>query len=113
MHFQIPLLHLAKKLNNKIKFYTSTWIAPKWATTNGKYVYGELKESMYQVWANYFLKFLDAYKKEGIEFWAMSAGNEPSLAHLPYDIPSIGWTNETQVSLKFCLYVLNCIPGVN
>lgn len=62
---------------------------------------GTIKTDMYQVWANYFVKYLDAYKKEGITFWGITTGNEPSIVLAPtIKIPSVGWTSDTQVNLQ-------------
>lgn len=57
-----------------------------------------LKEEFYQTWVDYFIKFFDAYKNEGIEnFWGLTTGNEPSLALLPLKkINSVAWTHTTQ-----------------
>lgn len=62
--------------------------------TNGDYSgIGFIKKDMYQVWANYFLKFFDHYKEEDIEFWGMTTQNEPSLAMVPFvRINSVAWT---------------------
>lgn len=68
---------------------------------NGQYSGSPLKKSMYQVWANYFVKFLDAYKKQGVTFWGITTGNEPGTGFLPFKIPSIAWTSDTQVRLTF------------
>jgi glucosylceramidase len=67
--------------------------------TNGEYAgYGFLLEEMYQAWADYFVKFLDSYQSEGIEFWGITTGNEPSLAMAPLDqINTVGW-NSTQMA---------------
>lgn len=35
---------------------------------------------MYQVYVDYYIKFLDAYKTNNLTFWAISMANEPVLA---------------------------------
>lgn len=68
-------------------------------TNNEYYGFGFLKANMYQVWANYFIKFLEAYKTEDIKFWGVTTGNEPSLSLFPTTkINSIGWTHTQMVS---------------
>lgn len=78
----------------KLQLFASVWTAPKWMKTNNDYVgIGFLKEEMYQVWANYFVKFFDAYKANGIQFWGVTTQNEPSLAMIPLkQVNSIAWT---------------------
>ena len=38
---------------------------------------GKLKPEYYQSWANYYVKFINAYKKEGIPIWGITIQNEP------------------------------------
>lgn len=67
--------------------------------TNGDYTGGKIKPDMYQIWADYFLKFLDVYKKHGVEFWGITTGNEPVLGYFPFvGINSVSWTSEEVVS---------------
>ncbi|CAH1363810.1 unnamed protein product, partial [Tenebrio molitor] len=98
--YKIPFIKKALDLTeNNLRLFASTWTAPKWMKTNGEYAgYGFLLEEMYQAWANYFVKFLNSYQSEGIEFWGITTGNEPSLAMAPLDqINTVGW-NSTQMA---------------
>jgi len=46
--------------------------------TNGTMLHGgKLKEECYQLWADYYIKFIQAYEKEGIPVWGVSLQNEP------------------------------------
>lgn len=57
---------------------------------------GFLRKDRYQVYANYIVKFLDAYKSNGIDVWAVSTGNEPLNAYVPFDrLNTMGWTPDT------------------
>ena len=38
---------------------------------------GKLKPEFYKSWANYFVKFIKAYEKNGIPIWGLSIQNEP------------------------------------
>lgn len=100
--FQIPYIKAALNLSSSgLEFFASAWTAPKWMKTNGKFVGGTIKPEMYKVWANYYVKFFDLYKKHGIKFWGVTTGNEPSLAKFPLvtlsKISSVGWTSHTLV----------------
>lgn len=61
----------------------SPWTAPAWMKDNGMYYDkqnrygGALLPQYYQTYANYYLKFLQAYRAEGVEFWAITPENEP------------------------------------
>jgi glucosylceramidase len=38
---------------------------------------GSLLPEYYQTWANYFVKFVNAYEKLGMPIWGVSIQNEP------------------------------------
>lgn len=108
--FQIPLMSIARDLSkNKLKFFTASWIAPKWMKTNEDFLPGTLKENMYQVYVNYYIKFLDAYKANNLTFWAISAANEPVFASdsiaTGFGIPLIQ-INGTMMVRTFFQYLL-------
>ncbi|KAI4467344.1 glucosylceramidase [Holotrichia oblita] len=98
-NYKIPYILQALELTeNKLQFFASAWTAPAWMKTNeapdGD---GELKREYWQLWVDYFIKFFDSYKAEGIEFWGLTTGNEPSLAFFTWTgINSIGWLPWTQ-----------------
>ncbi|RZC35210.1 Glyco hydro 30 domain containing protein, partial [Asbolus verrucosus] len=78
--FKIPHIKSAQNFSNgNLQLFASAWIAPIWMEVlkAGKR-FKVLKTEMYQPWANYFVKFLDNYRKEGIEFWGITTGNEPT-----------------------------------
>lgn len=61
--------------------------------------FGSLKDECYQTWANYHVKYLELMKEKGINFWAISTGNEPLngvTAFLFIKFMSLGWLPITQ-----------------
>ena len=78
--------------------YASPWTAPPWMKSNNDYKgQGYLLPEYYQAWADYFVKFLDAYKAEGIEFWGLTAQNEPWDGLVPnFTFNAMGWNATTQ-----------------
>ncbi|XP_044264190.1 putative glucosylceramidase 4 [Tribolium madens] len=93
--YKIPFIKKAQDISKgKLQLFASAWTAPKWMKTNGEYAgFGFLKDNMFQAWANYFIKFLENYKSQGIQFWGLTTGNEPSLGITPFSkINSVGWT---------------------
>ncbi|XP_034195789.2 lysosomal acid glucosylceramidase-like [Osmia lignaria lignaria] len=96
-NYKIPFMKKALELNPETRFFGATWTPPIWMKTNDKYNgFGFLKEEYYQLYANYILKFLDAYKENGLKMWAISTGNEPINAIIPFDPLSVmGWTPKT------------------
>lgn len=80
----IPLILRGKKQveasGRKLKLFASPWSPPAWMKTNGQMLgvgNGKLKPECQASWANYFVKWLDAYKNQGIDFWAVTPQNEP------------------------------------
>ncbi|XP_075214404.1 putative glucosylceramidase 4 [Lycorma delicatula] len=67
-------LNISKR---KIHLFGSAWTTPSWMKINNSTKNGYLNPKFRQVWANYLVKSLDAFKKEGIEFWGLTTGNEP------------------------------------
>jgi glucosylceramidase len=51
--------------------------------------------TLVQVFSCY--RFLDEYKKQGVEFWGISTGNEPINGIIPVNrFNSMGWTPRSQ-----------------
>jgi glucosylceramidase len=73
----IPVLKKIVALNPAIKILGSPWSAPVWMKTNGSFVGGNLKPEYYAAYANYFVKYIQAMKAEGITIDAITPQNEP------------------------------------
>ena len=62
----------------KITLLASPWSPPAWMKTNNSMLQGgKLKEEYYTVWANYFVKYINAYKEQGIDIDMVTIQNEP------------------------------------
>jgi glucosylceramidase len=74
----IPLIQRAKKaVGGGLKLYASPWSPPAWMKTNGEMNNGgKLKKEYYDVWALYFVKYIQAYAEQGIEIWGLTIQNE-------------------------------------
>lgn len=73
----IPLLKKILQLNPAIKILGSPWSAPEWMKTNKAFKGGSLRTDCYQVYADYFVKYIEAMKAEGITIDAITPQNEP------------------------------------
>jgi glucosylceramidase len=73
----IPVLQSVLEINPTIKILGSPWSAPKWMKTNKGSVGGSLKPEYYSVYANYFVKYIQAMKSNGITLDAITVQNEP------------------------------------
>ncbi|CAG9837854.1 unnamed protein product [Diabrotica balteata] len=92
--YKIPLIQEAIKLAKDLKLITSTWTIPKAFKENNLYrgSMGFVINDLYQLMADYYVKFLDLYSKYGISFWGISTGNKPFLAMAEFaGIPAIFW----------------------
>ncbi|XP_046999707.1 lysosomal acid glucosylceramidase-like isoform X2 [Schistocerca americana] len=98
-NIKIPLIKWAQAIRGQnLKLVGAAWSPPKWMKTNNDFVgFSLLKDEYFQEWADYHIKFLDAYKNMGLEFWAVSTGNEPSNGIIPINrFNSLGWTPKKQ-----------------
>ena len=77
--FRIPLIKKATKAaGGKLTIYVSPWSPPAWMKDNNSMIQGgNLLPQFKQSWANYFVKFINAYQKEGIPIWGLTLQNEP------------------------------------
>ena len=66
---------------NELSLFASPWAPPAWMTqTNSTVGNPSLRDEpeVYQSWALYFSKFFEAYRNEGVDFWAVTVQNEPA-----------------------------------
>ncbi|MFC0773842.1 glycoside hydrolase family 30 protein [Terrimonas alba] len=117
----IPLLKEILAINPNIKILGSPWTPPVWMKDNGNSIGGSLKTEYYDVYAQYFVKYIQQMKAEGITIDAITPQNEP--LH-PGNNPSLLMTAEQQrdfiknslgpafqaanISTKIIVYDHNC-----
>jgi len=77
----IPVLKKALEINPDIKIMASPWSPPPWMKTNDSFQGGQLinTDAVYDAYAEYFVKFIQAYAAEGILIDAITVQNEPGL----------------------------------
>ncbi|MEQ9307815.1 MAG: glycoside hydrolase family 30 beta sandwich domain-containing protein [Balneolaceae bacterium] len=73
----IPVLKQILEVNPEIKILGSPWSAPSWMKTNNSPIGGSLKPEYYEVYANYFVKYIKGMEAEGIKIDAITIQNEP------------------------------------
>jgi glucosylceramidase len=83
----IPIILQARTLNPQMKLMASPWSPPGWMKTSGSMVGGALQSGMYTPFANYFVKYLQAYSAAGINVDYISLQNEP--LYVPADYPGM------------------------
>jgi glucosylceramidase len=73
----IPVLKEILALDPHIKILGSPWSAPAWMKTNDDVKGGNLKPEWYGAYAQYFVKYIEGMKAEGITIDAVTVQNEP------------------------------------
>ncbi len=76
--YRLPLLREVVKCSGDSMLVIATpWSPPAWMKSNNNMLRGgTLLDPYKQVWANHFVKFIEAYEAAGIPIWAISSQNE-------------------------------------
>jgi glucosylceramidase len=75
----LPLTKQAEQLNPDLKLMGVPWSAPAWMKDNGKFTNrGWLESQYYAAYAQYFVKYIQAYQANGVHVDYVSAQNEPT-----------------------------------
>jgi glucosylceramidase len=113
----IPLLQQAKQLNPQLKIMANPWSPPGWmknpATVSPVSMMGGnllLTSTNETAFANYFVKYIQAYQSAGIPIDYISLQNEPMYVTAGY--PSMGMDSATQTSVLRD-YVLPALTNAN
>ncbi len=76
----IPLIKDAEKVAGEpIELLASPWSPPAFMKDNNSMIQGgKLLPEFYQSWANYYVRFIEEYRKEGLTMWGITVQNEPA-----------------------------------
>ncbi|MEU1709008.1 lectin [Streptomyces sp. NPDC005706] len=84
----VPLTKQALQLNPSLTVMASPWTAPAWMKDSGSLNGGWLKAEDYGAYASYFVKYLQAYRNQGIDVSYVTPQNEPTCCS---GYPSMSW----------------------
>lgn len=84
----LPLTKQAKQLNPSAKVMAVPWSAPPWMKDNDAFSQGWLESQYYGAYAQYFVKYIQAYQAAGVPIDYISAQNEPTCCG---GYPSMQW----------------------
>ncbi|HVM48306.1 MAG TPA: glycoside hydrolase family 30 protein [Candidatus Acidoferrum sp.] len=75
---RVPFIKRAQAAaGGNLRLFASPWSPPAWMKTNNDMLHGgKLKPEYNQTWADYFVKYLQAYAREGIPIWGLTVQNE-------------------------------------
>jgi len=92
--------------DGELRIVSSAWTAPKWMKdieqwyipgapeNNWQGTGGSLKKEYISTYADYLVKYLDAYKTEGVDIWGLTPVNEPHGNNGQWE--SMNFTPESQ-----------------
>ncbi|MFB9329194.1 glycoside hydrolase family 3 N-terminal domain-containing protein [Paenibacillus aurantiacus] len=85
------------KHNPNMQFFASPWSPPGWMKTTDSMIKGSVKDEYLPVLADYYVKFIQAYKAQGINISAMTLQNEPML-EIEYPSTKMPWEQEAKLA---------------
>jgi glucosylceramidase len=72
----LPVLREARKVNPELFLFSSPWSPPGWMKSSGTLLGGAMRKHSYAPYAQYFIKFLEGYKADGVTIDAVTVQNE-------------------------------------
>jgi glucosylceramidase len=82
--YRIPMIKRALDITGgEMIVYASPWSPPAFMKGKADMLNGgSLLPRYYQLWANYYVKFIKAYENEGIPIWGITIQNEPMATQI-------------------------------
>jgi glucosylceramidase len=93
MNDVVPVMREILAVNPDIEILASPWSAPTWMKTNNDVQGGKLRKECYDVYARYFVRYIQEMAKQGITISALTIQNEPLNSR---NTPSMAWTPQEQ-----------------
>jgi glucosylceramidase len=92
----LPVLRDARKLNPDMFLFSSPWSPPGWMKPNKSMIGGAMRKTSFAPYAQYFRKFLEGYKAEGVLIDAVTVQNETD-AEQEGNMPACLWAQEQEM----------------
>lgn len=80
----IPMAKEILKIYPEMTWLGSPWSPPAWMKTSGNMVGGRLKTDCYDVYGDYFVKYIQAMSEKGVPVKAVTPQNEPLYGGAAY-----------------------------
>ncbi len=93
----MPLIRRSLALNPRMRLMANPWSPPGWMKSSGRMIGGTLLPKWYGAFAQYFVRFLEAYRRAGIPIDYITLQNEP--LYLPKDYPGMYMPASTQLTV--------------
>jgi len=75
--YLLPIVQRALAINPRLKIMATPWSPPGWMKTTGSLIQGTLRPEAYGPLAEYFRRYIEAYRAEGVPIYAVTVQNEP------------------------------------
>lgn len=87
----LPYIKAAMAVRPSLRCWASPWSPPAWMKTNDSYSKGALRwePAILRSYANYFVRWIEAYRAAGINLYAITPQNEPNILSV---YPTCLWT---------------------
>jgi glucosylceramidase len=72
----LPMLREAQLANPEMFLFSAPWSPPGWMKSSNSLLGGSMRKQYLAAYAQYFVKFLEAYKAEGVSIKAVTSQNE-------------------------------------
>jgi len=92
----LPILRQARKVNPDLFLFSSPWSPPGWMKANNSMLGGSMRRPSFPAYAQYYLKFLQAYAAEGVPVQALTTQNEPDTDQ-DGRMPACLWGQEYEI----------------
>jgi glucosylceramidase len=92
----LPVLRDARKANPELFLFSSPWSPPGWMKANGSMLGGTMPTRSFAPYTQYFLRFLEAYKAEGVQIDAVTVQNEVDAEQNGL-MPACLWAQENEI----------------
>lgn len=93
----LPILRQARSVNPDLFLFSSPWSPPGWMKDNGSMLGGCMRHTYMPSYANYFVKVIQAYEREGIPIQAITIQNEVDADQQGL-MPACFWPQEYESS---------------
>ena len=94
--YVLPMLREARKQNPDLFLFSSPWSPPGWMKAGGSMLGGSMRQKYFAPYAQYFVKFLQAYAAEGVKVQAVSVQNEVDTDQ-DGRMPACAWPQEYEM----------------
>jgi len=93
----LPMLREARAVNPDLFLFSSPWSPPGWMKFNGSMLGGTIYKHYLATYAQYLLKFLQAYAAEGVPVQAVTPQNEVDTSQ-DGRMPACVWAQEDEIA---------------